>query len=85
MIRLILVFLFSVWLLASCEKTSPSLPGDSELLDGPVEGLAKQKTGNFWLAMLPLTTMYSRRLQDWGRYSCPPVVAVVTREMGKAT
>jgi CxxC motif-containing protein (DUF1111 family) len=47
MIRLILVFLFSVWLLASCEKTSPSLPGDSELLDGPVEGLSEAENRQF--------------------------------------
>lgn len=45
--RLFLFFLFTLWLLAACEKTFPPQPNSAELLDGPVEGLDEAENRRF--------------------------------------
>ncbi len=46
-LKLIPITLFACCLLAACEKTAPLAPEDSELLDGPIEGLTGDQQKRF--------------------------------------
>lgn len=46
-LTLISITLVACFLLAACEKTAPLAPDDSELLDGPIEGLTGEQQKRF--------------------------------------
>jgi len=46
-LKVIPIALFACVLLAACEKTAPPAPDDSELLDGPIEGLTGEQQKRF--------------------------------------
>ena len=45
--RLIILFVLGFVLVVSCRKTEPGVPGDDEVLDGPVEGLTADQKQQF--------------------------------------